>query len=346
VTDTGVYNNDEELLVQIGNFLSEQTDTEVCARGLKRYAVGFSWMTFSFKAFTADNNEGVEYILRVGAPTGLYAPYSIKPQVLSSRSLEGSGVPVPKVYWGTDDTSWIGAPFFICEKVGGIAVLPWESPGLPPLEGEYRDSLAEQFIDALARIHTLDWQNQPIAEMADGLSVENAAMKQIEEWESGISRWASRAFPMLKWGTNWLKDNCPTAPRLSIVHGDYRTGNFLEENGDITAILDWELAHLGDPHEDIGWLSLPMYKGGSPLLCRLVDEDDFYRRYEDKTGIRVSRESVRFYRAFSLYKLAITHIAASDCFEKARMNDLRMPAMGSQIPTALRQMMKTIEGSV
>ena len=181
--------------------------------------------------------------------------------------------------------------------------------------------------------------------MANGITTQNAALKQVEEWERSIARWATRPFPLLQWATDWLKDNCPVAPRISIIHGDYRTGNFLESGGTITSILDWELAHLGDPHEDIGWLSLPMYTGGSGLLCRLIEEEQFYKLYEQKAGFPVSRKSVLFYRAFSLYKLAATHIAASRCFEDGRMNDLRMPAMGSQIPTTLRQMVKTIEAA-
>lgn len=343
---TEIFNNDAAVLAALGKVISAQTGATVTASTLKRFAVGFSWMTFGFAASGIPGANGrVEYILRVGSPNGLYAPYSALPQVLSSRSLEGSSVPVPKVYWYSDDPEYFGAPFLICEKAEGAAVIPWAAEGIQPLEQGYRDSLARQFVDALAGIHTTDWSSKPIAEMGKGITVQNAALMQVEEWEQNIARWATRPFPLLQWATDWLKDNCPVAPRISIIHGDYRTGNFLESGGTITSILDWELAHLGDPHEDIGWLSLPMYTGGSGLLCRLIEEQQFYRMYEEKAGFPVSRESVKFYRAFSLYKLAATHIAASRCFEDGRMNDLRMPAMGSQIPTTLRQMVKTIEAA-
>ena len=131
----------------------------------------------------------------------------------------------------------------------------------------------------------------------------------------------------------------------SIVHGDYRTGNFLEEGGRITAILDWELVHLGDPHEDLGWASLPMYMGGGKLISRLAEPEWFYARYAEKAGFEVSMASVRYYQVFSLLKLAATHMAAARCFEEGRFNDMRMPAMGSQIATCLRQMDKLIEAS-
>jgi aminoglycoside phosphotransferase (APT) family kinase protein len=343
---TEIFTSDTAVIAALGKVISAQTGALVTVGGLKRYAVGFSWMTFGFTASGILGAGGpVDYILRLGSPNGLFAPYSVQPQLLSSKSLEGSTVPVPKVYWSSDDPVHLGAPYLICEKAEGAAVIPWAAEGATPLEEGYRDALAGQFVDALAGIHNLDWRGTPIAEMAGGITVQNAALKQVEEWEQNIARWATRPFPLLQWATDWLKDNCPEAPKISIIHGDYRTGNFLESGGKITSILDWELAHLGDPHEDIGWLSLPMYTGGSGLLCRLIEEEQFYRLYEEKAGFRVSRQSVLFYRAFSLYKLAATHIAASRCFEDGRMNDLRMPAMGSQIPTALRQMVKTIEAA-
>jgi hypothetical protein len=101
----------------------------------------------------------------------------------------------------------------------------------------------------------------------------------------------------------------------------------------ITAILDWELVHLGDPHEDLGWASLPMYMGGSKLISRLAEPEWFYARYAEKVGFKVSMDSVRYYQALSLLKLAATHMAAARCFEEGRFNDMRMPAMGSQIAT-------------
>ena len=79
------------------------------------------------------------------------------------------------------------------------------------------------------------------------------------------------------------------------MHGDYRLGNFLERNGRITAILDWELVHLGDPVEDLGWAFLPQYRGGTPLVCGLASEADFLARYEAQAGVPVDRASLRFY---------------------------------------------------
>ena len=70
------------------------------------------------------------------------------------------------------------------------------------------------------------------------------------------------------------------------VHGDYRTGNFLESGGRITAILDWELVHLGDPLEDLGWVCMRSFRGRSPYMCHLIERPRLYERYEELSGSR------------------------------------------------------------
>ena len=339
---------DDEATLQrkIEAYLTQQIGTAVEVGAIRRFPVGFSWLTYAVPINGLPDQEGTrELILRLGPDYGLFAPYSSAPQVLSMRSLEGSAVPVPKAYWSSDDSGILGAPFLFCEKVSGDAVVPWVSATEPALEEGYRRALAENFIDALAALHCVPWQERPIAAMAHGIDAANAALINVQYWEAQIARWAMRSYPMAQWGIRWLKAHCPVAPRVAIVHGDYRTGNFLEQGGRITSILDWELVHLGDPHEDLGWASLPMYMGGSKLISRLAEPEWFYARYSEKVGFEVSMASVRYYQALSLLKLAATHMAAARCFEEGRFNDMRMPAMGSQIATCLRQMEKTIEAS-
>lgn len=332
------------LAARIQDYLSRETGRPVSVGAIRRFPVGFSWLTFAVPVTGLDDEGGPrELILRLGPDYGLFAPYSALPQVLAMQSLEGGDVPIPRAYWYSDDATILGAPFLFCEKVSGAAVVPWVSASEPPLEDGYRRRLGTGFIDALAALHRLDWRRQPIAAMAGDIDAGNAAQRNVELYEQLIGRWAMRPYPLADWGIRWLKLHHPTAPRVTVVHGDYRTGNFLEQGGQITAILDWELVHLGDPHEDLAWVSMPMYKGGSPYLCRLCEPEWFYERYAERSGIAVSMASVRYYQVFSLLKLAATHMAAARCFEEGRFNDMRMPAMGSQIATCLRQMDKLIE---
>lgn len=336
---------DEQLRERIATYLGRASGRPVRVGTIRRFPVGFSWLTYLVPVAGLDDAPGErELILRLGPDEGLFAPYSALPQVRAMRSLEGSAVPVPRAFWHGDDPAHLGAPFLFCEKAEGEALVPWVSPTEPRLEEGLRIRLAHQFIDSLAALHRVDWRDQPIAAMAGDVDEGRAALRSVQTWEALIRRWQMRPYPLAEWGLRWLKAHCPRAPRVTIVHGDYRTGNFLQRDGRITAILDWELVHLGDPHEDLAWASMPMYKGGTPYIGRLAEPELFYGRYAERAGLGVSMESVRYYQAFSLLKLAATHMAAARCFEEGRFNDLRMPAMGSQIATCLRQMVKTIEG--
>ena len=336
--------NDAELATRVAAYLGEQVGHPVQVGAIRRFPVGFSWLTYAVPVSGLHRGgASEELILRLGPDHGLFAPYSAEPQVLAMRTLAGSAVPLPRAYWSSDDPAILGAPFLFCEKVPGAAVVPWVSAGSPGLQEGYRRRLGEQFIDALAALHRIEWQGQPIAELAQGIRADNAARLNVEHWEAQIARWAMRPYPLAEWGLRWLKAHAPAAPHVAIVHGDYRTGNFLELDGRITAILDWELVHLGDPHEDLGWASLPMYMGGSKLICRLAEPAWFYERYAEQAGFQVSMVSVRYYQALALLKLAATHMAAARCFEEGRFNDLRMPAMGSQVAACLRQMDKVIQ---
>jgi aminoglycoside phosphotransferase (APT) family kinase protein len=337
---TPVFEDPERLRRHLARFLSEASGAPVTVDKLTKFPAGFSWITYGVKV--SGFAMASEVILRIGPPYGLFAPYSAMPEFESLSALAASDVPAPRVYFASDDLSLLGAPFFLCEKVEGDTPLPWGSQ-LQALVGERRDRLAANFIDALAALHVFNWFSTPLARWGEGVTPENAAQLQIDDWHGRFQRWALRPHPMAHRTLAWLRARAPRAQRVSIVHGDYRLGNFLERDGRISAILDWELVHLGDPVEDLGWAFLPQYRGGAPLVCGLASEADFLARYEARSGLKVDPASLKFYIVFSLLKLAFTHMAAARCFEDGLFNDLRMPGMATQIAPVFRQIAKLLE---
>jgi aminoglycoside phosphotransferase (APT) family kinase protein len=337
-----VFEDGDRLRRRLGEFLSAASGGEVAIERLSKFPAGFSWITYAVQV--AGFARAREVILRIGPPYGLFAPYSAMPEYESLSALAASAVPAPRVFFGSDDPTILGAPFFICEKVDGDTPLPWGSQG-QTLDGARRKTLAADFIDALAALHDFDWRATPLAKWAEGVTFENAAQLQIDDWGRRFERWTLRPHPMAHRTLAWLRAHAPRAQQVSLVHGDYRLGNFLERDGRISAILDWELVHLGDPIEDLGWAFLPQYRGGTSLVCGLADEADFISRYEAQSGLKVDPASLKFYIVFSLMKLAFTHMAAARCFEDGLFNDMRMPAMATQIAPVFRQIAKTLEGT-
>src|SRR2546421_6849676 len=219
-------------------YLRRRLGAEVTVSGLKRYTVGFSWITYGFNAAWRDETgpRRESLILRMGPLKGLFSPYSALPQFAALDSLAGSAVPVPKAYWWSDDPNAFGAPFFICERVEGEAPLPWVAEGREAFPPPLRDSLAEQFVAALAALHRFDWRGTRLATVGRGVDERSAAGEQIRLWEELLERWALQPYRWLGWGLCGLNRLHPVRRRASAAPAAYRTGTFFRTVGGSTAI--------------------------------------------------------------------------------------------------------------
>ncbi|WP_137389404.1 phosphotransferase family protein [Rhodoligotrophos defluvii] len=330
---------------RLRSFLRTAIGSDVELSPLHRYTVGFSWVTYGFSAKWHENGSAIsrDLILRVGPPNGLFGPYKASPEALTLQALAKSAVPVPGLYWYSDESNVFGAPFFICDRVEGEAPIPWTADGGPAFDEQSRARLGEQFVTALAALHNFDWRGTPAAHIGGATDTSRTAAAQIDYWEGLMRQWSQRRYPILEWAVLWFREHAPAAPRISIVHGDYRIGNFLEREGSITAILDWELVHLGDPMEDLGWICLQAWRGRAPYMCHLLTREELHQRYSALTGLPVDPAAVAYWEAFGTFKLAVMHLGATYCYETRGFNDLRMAAMGIQIPRMLLQVESAVE---
>lgn len=320
--------------------LGEKFEDEIEIDRFSRKSSGFSWITYSFVA-RSSSGSARKLILRVGPPNGLFAPYSVLPQVYSLQSLASSRVPVPAMVSFDNEGGKIGFPFFVCEYVDGEALAPWSASDR---DETHRRDIAAQFIAILAELHKLDWRKAPLAELHHG-SGEHGEVSAIATWRTSLERPTARYYPLLDWGGKWLLDHCPLPPRRTIVHGDYRLGNFLERDTTIVAILDWELTHFGDPHEDLAWALMPTFNGGSRKLYGVIEREEVIDRYQRASGISISARTLAFYDAFALYQAAAIQMCAIRAFEVHRFNDMRMAVMASQMASIVRAFDRALEAA-
>lgn len=330
---------------RLQRYLAAQGFEDVGVEGLRRFTVGFSWITFGFTGVWRQGATRVQrrLILRIGPPIGIFAPYKASPEFRTLRALTASGVPAPAVHWFSDEDEAFGAPFFICDFIAGEAPIPWTRDGGPAFDEPTRRSLAEQFVAALAALHRFDWRGTEVEDIGGSTDVRHAAAAQVDRWEANFAQWSQAREPMLEWASIWLREHAPVAPRISVVHGDFRIGNFLVEAGRITAILDWELVQLGDPVEDLGWICMQAWRGRSPYMCHLFEREELIDRYNALTGFTVEARAVRYWEAFGTYKLAVMHYGAQHCFERRGYSDMRMAGMSAQIPRMLLQVELAME---
>jgi aminoglycoside phosphotransferase (APT) family kinase protein len=151
-------------------------------------------------------------------------------------------------------------------------------------------------------MHTLDWRAAGLGKLfADpGKDAANAA---IDEWQAYLERQLLEPMPELDEVRCWLRRHAPQSQATVFVHGDYKPGNALIRDGEIEVILDWETMHLGDPIEDIGWITNPL-RQGEHLIPGAWERADLYRYYQELTGFEIRDDDVHFWNVFANFKLA------------------------------------------
>ena len=209
------------------------------------------------------------------------------------RCMEASGVPVPHMLWVEPTGSVLDRPFFVGRWLSGESDL--SKLGTEP----HLDRILDQYIDILARVHSIDPATAGI-DFLGAPTPETAAAEQVELFAQGVERQRLEEFPALTYMIRWLRKHQPVASRVSVIHGDFRLGNFMWDADGIVAMLDWEQCHLGDPLEELAFMYWPMW-----TLEPLVPLGEMVRRYEEASGIPVEPEALAYYRVFIELKMAV-----------------------------------------
>jgi aminoglycoside phosphotransferase (APT) family kinase protein len=333
-----------ELPERLQSWLSLRWKKPVQVSRMRRFPAGLSWVTMGFTA-QSPGEPSLELILRVGDPGGLFSPYSSRPEYEALAALSSvPGLPIPKAYEHSDDPGVLGAPFVVTQRVHGDTPTPWR--GADERGEAANQSLGNDFADALGAIHAFDWTGTPLAQWVAGregpITPRTTALHETRHWALHANLGTGPAPPQMHYAMRWLEANAPEAERITIVHGDYRVGNFLQHQGRITAILDWELVHLGDPHADLAWAGLRTFAAGTSRVGGLIDREVFYRRWEARTGLRVQPKVVRYYEVMVQFKMAAMLMGAMIRVQAGRSRDVRMAAMGFQLASTLMELNKLI----
>jgi len=231
-------------------------------------------------------------------------------------------MPVPAVYWIDDDGSMMGTPCLISKFVEGVQKPARASSNVTGMgihfPDEYRRALAPDYARYMATLHRAEPSEAdlPSFQRPRPGTTEGAAL--IVNWWARI--WAEDLYedaPIATLTEYWLRRNAPVLDRVSIVHGDFRTGNFLfdEKTRRITAVLDWELGYLGDRHGDLGWVLTDLYitrEDGKPFHCGLFgSEDALVEAYEAAGGLPIDRRILLWHKIFCTWKQLVLSLGCA-----------------------------------
>ncbi len=299
-----------------------------------RRTEGFSWQTYTLTARWTDPEgrtvrRGVA--VRRQPEDGLLAPYDIVGQYRLHELLRTRAVPVPALIGLELDPGVFGMPFYAMDEVRGIVPVQWrgDDPAVFP-DDAARHRLGVAFVDTLADIHTIDWRAAGLDAALPGPGGSDPATAEIDRWEQFLDASVTVEMPVLRAAIGWCRANRAVSGRVVLCHGDYRIGNFMVDDGRIVAVFDWELAHLGDPVEDLAWAGLRLFRGRSPLVSQLLAPAEVRRRYAERTGLTFDDDVLRFWTVLGMVRAAVPHMRAATIFEQDRSGDLRLAAMGHQ----------------
>jgi aminoglycoside phosphotransferase (APT) family kinase protein len=284
--------------------------------GVERAAGGLSRENWSLDATWVDATGAHAHrlmLMRDAAGTLLSTDRQREFAVLTA--LEGTPVPAPKAYWVDTDGRWLGGPSLVMDRMPGTCDYLVLNGGRPL---QARLNLAHGFIDLMARIHAVDWRARGLGEV---LPVPSGAPSRAElaHWEAEYRRVQLEPHPELDYVLGWLRRSAPDAEAMVLVHGDFKPGNALIDGEHISAKLDWETAHLGDPLEDLGWVTNPVRKR-EHQIAGAWEREQIVAAYSRLTGRHVDEVALRWWNVFSIWKLAVIQLTAVREFVAGRYN--------------------------
>jgi aminoglycoside phosphotransferase (APT) family kinase protein len=295
--------------------------SELAVTNVSRIPGGASRETWSFDASWSEAGAAVarSFIARRD-PTASLLESNNDLEFELYTALQGSGVPVPEPLWIERDGTWLERPFFIMSKLAGLSDA--RTLVATPEWADMVPAIARQKAEILARIHQFDIARVPLLDRPP--SAHDAATYEIDRWERTMRQDTLEPQPVLEMALSWLKRHVPPPPKqLTLVHADYRTGNFLYDRSGITGILDWEMAHAGDPIEDLGWLMIKSWRwAGDERVGGVCSRDEFIKMYEAAGGVKVDRDALKFWEVFSNFKFAIIFITGTKSIVQGKTADL------------------------
>ncbi|CAN5647927.1 phosphotransferase family protein [soil metagenome] len=317
----------EDLAANVGQLLREglPAGTTVTIRDVERTFGGNARQAWTLTAtISSGGTESREELILLVRGRGSQVLTRPEQEHAALDGLAEQGVRAPRI-WGHDPSGRLFA---------GPAVL------LQRLSGE-TDAVAFLGADlAVGRARTLDLA-RALAELhrvrVPDLDAGGATVDSVRSEFRSVRR---EPWPTLGWVLNWLEDHQPTDAPRTLVHGDFRPGNVLFGGDRIVGILDWELAHVGDPAEDIAWAYRRLW---SPE--RFVGLDEFVDTYQAAGGVPVEADRLRWHRVYAEVRFAVISLRASGSFADGSTRNLRLIDRARTVVSSLQTSLAMIDES-
>jgi len=311
----------EELSTQLGSVLQRKLGDISRIEALKRLSGGASQETWAFEGVT--DRGTLPLILRRApggiAPEGRETAVTLATEAALIRLADKAGVPVPPVRYVLEEADGIG-PGFVMDRMEGETIA---RKILRDEEyAEARPKLARQCGEILAKLHSVPMDSLPKLR-------HSPAEAEIEQyWQTYKTH--GHPHPVFELAFKWLRSNLPGEGRTTLVHGDFRHGNLIIGSDGVRAVLDWEIAHTGDPMEDMGWICVNSWRFGNidNPVGGFGKREDMFAGYEAAGGPKVDPERVKFWEILGTLKWGIMCTTMYEAFKSGMDRSVERAAIG------------------
>jgi aminoglycoside phosphotransferase (APT) family kinase protein len=311
----------QELADRIADYarhrLPEARDVRVSE--LDRIYGGASRETYRFRLHVGDEQRRL--ILRRDPPGSLIETERAV-EFNAYRAFYGTSVPVPEPVWLEEDARWLDHPFFVMQELPDLEARP-QMVVAPPYDA-HAEKLGLQKWSILGEISKADPVARGLVGVMEPVAPEQAWQRELSYWEGVIDEDELAPQPIIRAAIRWLRAHPPLpAQKLSVVHGDYRTGNFLfDTEGRIHAILDWEMAHLGDPLEDLAWgINRVWCWARDDRVGGLLPKPRAIEIWEASSGLRADPVALHWWEIFSCVKGQGIWLSSAREFQEGKNQD-------------------------
>ena len=343
---------DSEVERLLTRFFAKE-EPEASVGDVARLGGGASKEQFVF-SLTRPGKEAQRYVLRMD-PEEAITETSRSREWDVLRAMDGI-VPVPQPLWIDEKGEIFPRPALIMAMMPGTpkpSSIDLSVTGLGTVLGDpLRGKIRPQYLDMLVAIHNFDWRNARLPSYAaPDADPKQATRWLINFWKELLEQDAVAHEPVIRLATQWLEANVPDCDELSLVHGDFRTGNYLfdENTGQVTAMLDWEMSYIGDRHADFAWLLQPVFGTVIDGVFRASDifegTEDFITAYEAAGGRPVDRARLRYFTIFNNWKsyILVSVLGMRAAKEAHNHQDVLLTFLAATGPQFVAELARLIE---
>jgi aminoglycoside phosphotransferase (APT) family kinase protein len=294
---------------------------------------GASSRTWAFDVETASGTDAL--ILQLAAGSTYVGALEKRQQALTQAAAHRLGIPTPEVRWILDAQDAMGEGY-VSRRVAG-ETLGKRIVGDAAYEGA-RAAMPAQCGVILAAIHALPPSEFDCLARLEPRALITRVARQHRNYGERL--------PVFELAIRWLEQHVPKPRAPSVLHGDFRTGNFLVSHAGIVGVLDWELAHLGDPMEDLGWLCMNAWRFGQ--IDRPVggvgDRASLYRAYESSGGTTVDEPAVRFWETYGTLQWGVVCQYFAFQHLRGEVEALERAAIGRRVSETELDLLNLMDG--